>query len=480
MVPVRALNVYIPFMPRRLILLVCLCGILAAQPPQTPDTPAGRQFARWLELFNRGQRDEFQKFLKENDPEAQIDQEMDFRRMTGGFDLKKIEESTPNKLTGIVKERDSDNLARFTMEVDPAPPHQIKGLGLRLIPPSPDAPSPARLSESEAIAALQAEIKKRTDDDRFAGTVMIAKGHKLVFSGAYGLADREHQIPNRLDTRFRIGSMNKMFTATAVLQLAQAGKLKLTDPIGKYLADYPNKEVAAKVTVHHLLTHTGGTGDIFGPDFDKNRPTLRTLDSYVALYGQRPPAFEPGARFDYSNYGFILLGVLVEKVSGGSYYDYVREHIFHEAGMTRTDSLAEEEKVDGRSAGYMYQGGKWKPNDDTLPVRGTSAGGGYSTVADLVSFANAVMEHKLLNAEYTELLTRGKVERGPGGKYAYGFSDETAGGMRWLGHGGGAPGMNGELKFSPDSGYIIAVLANLDPPAAGRIADFIAARLPVH
>jgi D-alanyl-D-alanine carboxypeptidase len=469
-------------MPKRLILrtltLLSLLGSLAAQPPQAPDTPAGRQFSHWLDVFNRGQRDEIEKFLKENDPEARIDQQMDFRRMTGGFDLKKIEESTPNKLTGIVKERDSDNLARFSLEVDPAPPHQFKGLGLRLIPPSPDAPAPARMSEPDAIAALQAEIQKRTGEDRFAGAVMIAKGRKVAFSGAYGSADREQHIPNRLDTRFRIGSMNKMFTATAVLQLAQAGKLKLTDPVGKYLTDYPNKDIASKVTVHHLLTHTGGTGDIFGPEFEKNRLTLRTLDSYVALYGRRAPEFEPGAHFAYSNYGFILLGVLVEKVSGQSYYDYVREHIFQPAGMTRTGSSPEEETVEGRSAGYMYEGGKWKPNNDTLPVRGTSAGGGYSTVADLVSFANAVMEHKLLDAEYTELLTTGKVEGGPGGKYAYGFSDSTTGGVRWLGHGGGAPGMNGELKFSPDSGYVVAVLANLDPPAASRIADFVGARLP--
>jgi D-alanyl-D-alanine carboxypeptidase len=467
-------------MPRRLLLLGCLCGLLAAQPPQTPDTPAGRQFAHWLDVFNRGQRDEIQKFIKENDPEARIDRQMDFRRRTGGFDLKKIEESAPQKLTGIVKERDSDNLARFTLEVDPAPPHQFSLFSIELISPSPEGPAPARMSESEAIAALQAEIQKRTNEDHFAGAVTIAKGHKVVFSGAYGLADRERHIANRTDTRFRIGSMNKMFTATAVLQLAQAGKLKLTDPIGKYLTDYPNKEVAAKVTVHHLLTHTGGTGDIFGPDFEKNRLTLRTLGSYVALYGQRPPEFEPGARFDYSNYGFILLGVLVEKVSGASYYDYVREHIFQPAGMTRTDSLSEEDSVEGRSVGYMYKNDQWQPNNDTLPVRGTSAGGGYSAVADLVSFANAIMAHKLLNAEYTDLLTTGKIEAGPGRKYAYGFSDSDTGGVRWLGHGGGAPGMNGDLRFSPESGYIVAVLANLDPPAATRIADFIAVRLPAR
>ena len=287
------------------------------------------------------------------------------------------------------------------------------------------------------------------------------------------MADRHNQVANKLDTRFRIGSMNKMFTATAVLQLAHAGKLRLTDPLGEYLTDYSNKEIATKVTAHHLLTHMGG-------EFDKNRLKLRTLSDYVTLYGKRGPEFEPGARFAYSNYGFLLLGGLIEKVSGQSYYDYVTEHIFRPASMTRTDSLPEEERVEGRATGYMRQGEGWTTNTATLPVRGTSAGGGYSTVADLVAFANAVVEHKLLNAEYTDLLTTGKVEGGPGAKYAYGFSDSTETGVRWLGHGGGAPGMNGELKFSPDSGYIIAVLSNLDPPAAGRIADFISARLPAR
>lgn len=464
-------------MRKRVLVAAAFCGFLAAQTPPVPDTPAGRVFARWLEVFNRGQRDEIQKFLQENDPDAagRVDRTMDFRHRTGGLELKKIDESLPARLTGTVKERDSDNTARFTLEVDAAPPHHITQFGFQLM--EPDVPV-VRLGEKEAIAALQAEIRKQTAGGRFAGAVMIAKGRQVLFSGAYGLADRERKISNQLDTRFRIGSMNKMFTATAVLQLAQAGKLKLIDPVGKYLTDYPNREVAAKVTIHHLLTHTGGTGDIFGPEFEKHRLDLRSLADYVALYGRRAPEFEPGARFSYSNYGFILLGVLVEKVSGQSYYDYVREHIFRAAGMPRTDSLPEEDKLDGRSVGYMYEDDKWQPNTHTLPVRGTSAGGGYSTVADLMAFANAVIEHKLLNAEYTALLTTGKIEAGPGRKYAYGFSDSTAGGVRWLGHGGGAPGMNGDLRYAPDSGYIVAVLANMDPPCATQIADFISARLP--
>ena len=467
----------------RLLVPAAICALLAAATaPAIPDTPAGRQCSRWLDLFNRGQREELKTFLQQNRPEAvdRLDQTLEFRERTGGFDFKKVESSQPDKIALVVKEHDGENYARLTMEVDPAPPHIIKNIDIRIIPRPEEIPGAPRLSQAQAIEALRAELEKRTAEDRFAGAVMIARRHDVIFSGAYGLAGREQHVPNRLDTRFRIGSMNKMFTATSVLQLAQAGKLKLTDPIGKYLTDYPNQEIAAKVTVHHLLTHTGGTGDIFGPEFEKHRLELRTLQDYINLYGKRAPEFEPGARFEYSNYGFILLGAIIEKVSGQNYYDYVSEHIYKPAGMTRTASLSEEEKVDGRSTGYMREDGQWQPNTNTLPARGTSAGGGYSTVADLVAFANALLEHKLLNAEYTELLTTGKVTGGPGGKYAYGFSDTTSDGVRWVGHGGGAPGMNGDLKICPGSGYIIAVLSNLDPPAATRMAGFIAARLPAR
>ena len=267
------------------------------------------------------------------------------------------------------------------------------------------------MSESELIAALNKKLDTGFAADRFSGAVLVAKNGKTVFAQAYGLADREHRVPNTLKTRFRIGSMNKMFTATSILQLAQAGKLGLDDPLGKYLTDYPNKDVATKVTIRHLLTHTGGTGDIFGPDFDAHRLELRTLQDYIKLYGNRAPQFEPGNRWEYSNYGFILLGAVIEKVSGQSYYEYVREHIYEPANMTSSDSEPENQAVPDRSIGYTRMGANdLHPNTDTLPYRGTSAGGGYSTVQDLLNFANALQDHKLLNSEFTDMLTTGKVE----------------------------------------------------------------------
>jgi D-alanyl-D-alanine carboxypeptidase len=465
---------------KKLILLIAALAAAHAQ-VQAPDTPAGRQFSRWLEVFNRGERSALLEFFSANLPERveHIDDALDFRKNTGGFDLRKIEESTPTKLVGVVQERGGSNFARFRIEVDAAEPHRILDLGLQQIQNESPGPAPSRMSEKDALAALRVEIEKRVSDDRFSGAVLVAKDGKPVFTGAYGLADREKKTPNQLDTRFRIGSMNKMFTATSIMQLVAAGKIGLKEPVGKYLTDYPNKDIAAKVTIHHLLTHSGGTGDFFGPEYDANRLKLRELKDYVALFGTRGPAFEPGAKFEYSNFGFILLGRIIEKVSGQSYYDYVREHVFRPAGMTRTDSISEDETVSGRATGYMKAKGAWKPNTDTLPYRGTSAGGGYSTVEDLLRFANAILGHKLLSQQDTATLTTGKVPTGPAGKYAYGFGDFNRDGVHWFGHNGGAPGMNGDLRIFPESGYVIAVLANLDPPAAGQVADFVAARLPL-
>src|SRR5882724_698107 len=456
-------------------------GEAAAAQAEVPNTPAARQFQAWLDAFNSGDRSKLLAFLEKNYPDhaKEIDGELRFRGMTGGFDFKKAGDSEAAKFSGILKEHDSDQFARFTMEVDPAEPYHIRKFDLDAIARPAEFPMP-RMSEAQALAALRTEIDRQVAADRFAGAVTVSKHGKPVFSNAYGSSDREKKTLNELNTRFRIGSMNKMFTAVCVLQLVQNGKIKLTAPLGEYLPNYPNKDVATKVTIHHLLTHTGGTGDFFGPEFDAHRLELRTLEDYVKLYGRRALEFEPGSKWSYSNYGFLLLGVIVEKASGQNYYDYVRDHVYAPAGMTSTGSLPEDQAVPQRSVGYTKFGGgeAWRPNTDTLPYRGTSAGGGYSTVEDLQRFADALANHKLLDAHYTELLTTGKMDTGNGDKYAYGFMDRTQGGVRNFGHGGGAPGMNGELAVYPQSGYVVTVLANIDPPAAGRIAAFIGNRLP--
>jgi D-alanyl-D-alanine carboxypeptidase len=340
------------------------------------------------------------------------------------------------------------------------------------------------LVEQELATALRAKLEALAADDRFAGAVLVARLPQgrlatppVIASHAVGLADRDARTPNTVGTRFRMGSMNKMFTATAVLQLVQAGRVRLDATVGTYLPEYPNREVAGGVTIHHLLTHTGGMGNIFGPLFDANRLELRELRDYVTLYGTRAPAFAPGSRWEYSNYGFLLLGVIVERVSGQSYYDYVRDHVFAPAAMTASGSEPERVDVPGRARGYTREGAWWVSNADTLPWRGTSAGGGYTTVEDLMRFARALTGHVLLDERHTTLMITGKVNAGRGGRYAYGFFDQGTGRQRYVGHSGGAPGMTGDLRVYVESGYVVAALGNLDS-GASELTAWIGERLP--
>lgn len=463
----------------RLCLILALGLTAASARIAVPDTAAGHALDAWLQAFDRGDRTAYRQFLHANLPSRvkDLDQDMQFRAMTGGFDLRKVEVSTPSKIVALVQERLSDQFGRLTLQLENAKRHRIAALDVSAIPRPAEFPLP-HLGQNALITALRSKLDQENAAERFSGAVLMAHGGTPIFAQAYGLADREHRVPNTLDTRFRIGSMNKMFTAVAILQLVQAGKVGLDDPLDKYLTDYTNRDVASTVSIRELLTHTGGTGDIFGPQFDAHRLHLRTLDDYVKLYGSRGPQFKPGSRWEYSNYGFILLGVVIEKATGQSYYDYVREHVYVPAGMASTGSEPEDQPVARRSIGYTQANSdRWQPNTDTLPYRGTSAGGGYSTVNDLLRFALALQDHKLLDSRYTEMLTTGKVDT-PHGRYAFGFEDQPINGTRCFGHGGGAPGMNGDLEICPGPNYVVAVLANLDPPAASRISDFITNRLP--
>ena len=342
-----------------------------------------------------------------------------------------------------------------------------------------DTPKPARAiglflrrTEADALAALSARADQKARAGDFSGALLVARHGNVLLQRAWGRADRKSGTANTVRTKFRVGSMNKMFTAVATLQLVEAGKLALDDPIGKHLPDYPNRELASKVTVRHLLTHTGGTGDIFGPEYDEHRLQLRDHGDYVDLYGSRPLGFEPGSRWEYSNYGFVLLGALIEAVSGVSYYDYVREHVFRPAGMTSTDSLPESEDVPGRAVGYTGTSGSRLPNTDWLPWRGMAAGGGYSTVGDFLRFAQALSSGKLISRT-----TLAKATSPQRQGYGYGFVVGRQP-SRHYGHGGGAPGMNGELRIFPQLGYVVVGLSNLDPPAASELVNIFVDRLP--
>lgn len=320
-------------------------------------------------------------------------------------------------------------------------------------------------------AEIQAYLDSLAAEDKLSGVVVVAKDGKPIASKAAGLADKATGAPIRLDTKFNLGSLNKMFTSVAIAQLAQEGRLKFDDTIAKHLPDYPNKEVANKVQIHHLLTHTSGMGAYFNERFWAQRDKLRTVADHLPLFADEPLAFEPGAEFRYSNAGFTVLGAIIEKITGQEYHAYVRDRIYEPAGMVNTGFYEPGEKIENLAVGYTRMSPDGKPteqlvaNTDKIEVRGGPAGGGYTTADDLLRFHAALRDFKLLNREYTELVTTGKIDVGGQiGRYAYGFGEKTVDGKRIVGHNGGLPGIAAHFGMFPETGHTTIVLMNVDPP----------------
>jgi CubicO group peptidase (beta-lactamase class C family) len=443
---------------------------------QLPDTPAGKTFAAFFKAFNSGNLETMQRFHTDrNDTAENADLDMKLYQESGGLKFHSVAKASDYELTALVQTQKDGRWLQLSIQIQQSQPYAIESLHIDpASPPSAETSSgnitstaPAkRLSEAEMLQEAAAFLDRQAAEDKLSGAVLISKNGKPILQKVYGLADKTAKLPNKIDTKFNLGSMNKMFTAVAVAQLAEKGKLSFDDKVGKYLPDYPNKDVREKVTIHQLLTHTSGLGSYWNKKFDERRSSIKTVADYLALFADEPLLFEPGAKFEYSNAGFIVLGAIVEKVSGQNYYDYVRQHIYKPAGMTNTDAYEMTEKTANLAMGYVGVGGESSrtENSNSRPNRGGPAGGGYSTVEDLTKFALALRDNKLLGAKYTELVTTGKVNMGGGNmKYAYGFGDGKVNGKRNFGHNGGAPGIGSSLSIFPEIGYVVVVMTNYDP-----------------
>lgn len=441
--------------------------------------------SEWLQHFNAADRAGLENFIRQHysaqnlgdgNPVQLSRAQMRFRQRTGGLDLYAIEKSSDVELTALFKTRAIlAGFVRGSYQIDPAHPETIVRSGFG---PGPAPPGAFKKLSATALARdLDPKLQQLTATDQFSGVVLIAKNGKPLWQKAYGYRDREKQLPNTLDTRFRLGSMNKMFTAVAIAHLVQAGKLNFNQTIAEILPDYPNAKAASQITVDELLSHRSGIPDYFTDEYDSKKDELRSLKDYLPLFANQPAEFAPGAQYSYSNSNFIVLGLMIEKLSGESYYDYVEQHIYRRAGMQSSGTWPKNQTIDNLAIGYTQApGGKLENNYPTLPARGTSAGGGDSTVGDLLRFAQALRSYKLLNRELTDVITTGKVQMDPGDpsqKYGYGFGESRVNGHRLVGHNGGAPGMNADFEIYWNEGYVIAVLANLDPPAAGQVAEYI-------
>ena len=455
-----------------------------------PDTEAGRRVAAYIEAFNSGSdsslRDVFANHFSKSSLARFTDEErlQMYRRLyseLGKLELRRVAQSSDGRITAIFSTANGIP-ARFEFNLEPEPPHKLTGVGIAIggddHMPDAGGGAGAAMTEAEVMAALDDYLKEAVNADEFSGAVLVARDGKPVYQKAYGLANKQYNVPNRVDTKFNLGSINKVFTKIAIAQLIEQGKLSVDDTIIKHLPDYPNRQAAERVTVHHLLDHTSGIGDIFNDKYDSMpKDRLRTISDYLPLFAGEPLAFEPGSKQQYSNGGYIVLGAIIEKVSGRSYYDYAREHIYKPAGMEETDAYEVDASVPNLAGGYTREGGesgKRRSNLYRMPARGSSAGGGYSTAGDILKFTIALQNCKFLSRAYTEWVLNGT--RGKPPARSAGEKDEPV--LQGnLGIAGGAPGINAMLELDFETGYTIIVMSNYDPPTAGKVARQIRALL---
>ncbi len=387
----------------------------------------------------------------------------DIKLFHGAVSLLSYEQhkTDPLQLSARVKSTNTELDYLLRLNLSAAAPVKVTDIDL-VFARTPPAENSAvdKLNKQQLAQQLSAYVDRLAQRGVFSGVVLLADQNGVLYQSAKGMADLRYQVPNNTDTKFNLASMNKMFTAISILQLAEAKKLSLTDKLVRYL----DPTLFAKgdfdqITLQQLLSHTSGLGWPTYPDTHPNN--VRNLNDHRPLLKHIPLNAKPGSRFGYSNEGMLLLGMVIEKVSGQSYDDYVQQHIYAKAGMTQSGNF----DIDGITAnmamGYFYsqQLKSMQSNWFIHGIKGSAAGGGYSTIHDLHKFATALTRYQLLSPELTQLAYSAKPELNSP-NYGYGFSVRSAHNGRVVGHAGDFIGVSSALRIYLDKGFTLVVLAN--------------------
>jgi CubicO group peptidase (beta-lactamase class C family) len=327
--------------------------------------------------------------------------------------------------------------------------------------------------------ALQRCLAARAEQDNFSGVIAATRNGETIALLARGKLAGDESAAITAETRFNLASASKMLTAVAVGQLIDAGKVRLDDPIGTFVTGL-EPETAA-VTMRQLLTHTSGLGDFFRPQNLTAMMRARTATDLLPLVAQEKPAFTSGSRFAYSNSGFVLLGVAIERVSGVSYGDYLARHVFAPARMTSTGLDPKPLATLAIGMTTLGPGGTLAlhPAPGATEGYGSPAGGLFSTVVDLQRFARALLDHRLTSAAITAALTEPQVVSAPATQsqperqYGFGFGVGVDDGHKWFGHNGGTLGANAEFQVFPEDRLTLSVLSNRDPPMASAMFAYL-------
>lgn len=471
-------------------------GVFHDAPPPPPATPAGKRLLQVIDTINTADEakiralivDGYVPSFRDDSPyEAHAGFLRGVREGNGRLTLVAVRNYEPplpdTEIVGIVKTARTERWLGIRLGVETAAPHRLVQFTVMPARPPEMGTAATTLTVAQLAAELDAYLERLTARGAFTGAVLVARGDEVLFEKAYGEAHRGFHAPNRTDTLFGLASMGKMFTAVAVAQLVEQGKIALDDPVAAHvpsawLPDDPGR----KITVRQLLAHTSGLGDFLAhPMFvEGSKARFRAIADYRPLVAGSTPAFEPGTGWQYSNAGYLLLGALIEKVAGLPYPDYLRTRVWEPAGMVRTGCYDADVDVENLALGYSAEttgsGTIYRANLYEHSIRGTSAGGCYSTVGELHRFARALVGGKLVGKDLLEeMWTATEASKG---RFPYGLGFDVAGGpgARVVGHAGNFSGVSGGLDIYLDAGFVVAVLGNGDGvagPARDKARELI-------
>jgi D-alanyl-D-alanine carboxypeptidase len=401
-------------------------------------------------------------------------------RDSGGVDLFDVrtDPRRPGPLQMVVKARRTGQLGLFFIAADPAQPSQLAQAYLGpMDDPALYAGWPKQpVSHTELARLINYTLDRLERTQDFSGCVRVIVHAQAIFDECRGHADRRFAVPVDKQTRFHIGSIGKTFTAVAIAQLVEAGKLSWDTPLAQVVPEYTDHEAAKKITVWQLLHHTSGLGDILVPEYFANRERFINPADYLDLIARQPKVSEPGKEWNYSNAGFMLLGRIIENISHEDYDGYIQRHIFtpvgmHDSGFDRLDEITPKLAV-----GYYRDGmfsSTWKMDWSKIQFKGGPAGGGYSNNADLLLFADALRNGRLVKPATLTKMFADQVPAGPGG-YAAGFGDRLSHGSPIRGHTGGIEGTTANLQMVWNANAAVAMTSNQGPTEAWWLAEHIA------
>lgn len=357
----------------------------------------------------------------------------------------------------VAKVIKTDKWMNFQIGLTKSEPKMGTGLFVGLAS-APFIIPPGKISDTNVLKKLNEYIDQLAKKNDISGSILIAKGEKIIIERAYGLANKETGRKNNKTTPFSLASGGKMFTAVAILKLIQEGKISLNDPVIKFLPDYPNKEFANKATISHLLSHSSGLGDFWDDEYERQSSKIKTLKDYIPFITNKPLRFDsPGKQGSYSNSGFILLGLIIENVTGVDYFSYIKKVIFDPLEMKNTGFYRRNQE-NTIAIGYNLLGKK--ADNVQTELIGSSAGGALSTAADMLKFKTAMVNNRLLNKELTNLAINKQAILDSGRLvYGYGFVI-SEGNDPSFGHGGMYPGGTFVFNAYKKTDYTLIIFSN--------------------